>query len=71
MVSLGFALLALELSLEFIPLLLIEFIGEAGVVFQLLAFIGVLTWIGSRGNEWRRKHVLSRGFKPVSNSALT
>lgn len=69
MFYLGFALLALQLSLELLPLVLIEVLGEAGILFELLALVGVLIWIGSQGNEWRRKHVLSRGFKLVSASA--
>ncbi len=69
MSSLGFALLVLWLSLQFIPLVFLEIIGEAGIGFDLFISVGVLAWIGSQGNAWLRKDALSRGFKPAPTSA--
>ena len=71
MVVLGFALLAVYLLLQLIPLLFVELLGEAGIVVDLLISVGVLTWIGSRANVWLRRSALKRGFKLVSSSTPT
>ncbi len=67
--SLGFALLAVGLFLQSMPLLFIDSIGEAGFLVYPLVTVVVLTWIGGQGNAWLRKRALNRGFKPVSVSA--
>ena len=69
MFLLGFALLALELSLQLIPVLFIDFMAEAGIVVDLVVTVSVLIWIGAQGNAWLRRSVLNRGFTPVSASA--
>ena len=69
MIPLGFGLLALGLFLQLTPLFFIEFLGESGIVIDLVVSAGVLTWIGRQGNAWRRTSVLKNGFKLVSASA--
>ena len=69
MFLLGFALLALELSLQLIPEIFIDFMAEAGIVVHLVLTVGVLIWIGAQGNAWLRRSVLNRGFTLVSASA--
>ena len=69
MFLLGFALLALVLSLQLIPELFIDFLGEAGIVVDLVVTVSVLIWIGAQGNAWLRRSVLNRGFTLVSASA--
>ena len=69
MVLLGFALLALELSLQLIPMIFSNFVTEAGILVDLIVTISVLTWIGGQGNAWLRRSVLNRGFTLVSESA--
>ena len=69
MFLLGFALLALELSLQLIPEIFIDFLAEAGIVVHLVLTVGVLIWIGAQGNAWLRRSVLNRGFTLVSASA--
>ena len=69
MVLLGFGLLALELSLQLIPMIFRDFMAEAGILVDLIVAVSVLTWIGGQGNAWLRKRVLSRGFTLVSASA--
>ena len=71
MVLLGLGLLALELSLQLIPLIFGDFTTEAGILADLIVTVGVLTWIGSQGNAWLRRRVLNRGFTLVSASAPT
>lgn len=71
MVLLGFGLLALELSIQLIPVLFIDFLAEAGIVVDLIVTVGVLTWIGGQGNAWLRRSVLSRGYTLVSGSPPT
>ena len=68
---LGFALLAVGLFLQSMPLLFIDSIGEAGVLVYPFVMVIVLTWIGGQGNAWLRKDALNRGFKPASVSART
>ena len=69
MVLLGFGLLALELSLQLIPVLFIDFMAEAGILVNLVVSVSVLIWIGSQGNAWLRSSVLNRGYTLVSASA--
>ncbi len=69
MVLLGFALLALELSLQLIPMIFSDFVAEAGILVDLIVTISVLTWIGGQGNAWLRRSVLNRGFTLISESA--
>ncbi len=68
MFLLGFALLALELSLQLIPVLFIDFMAEAGIVVDLVLTVSVLIWIGAQGNAGLRRSVLNRGFTLVSAS---
>ena len=68
MVLLGVGLLALELSLQLIPLIFNNLAVEAGILVDLVVSVGVLTWIGSQGNAWLRRSVLNRGFTLVSAS---
>ena len=69
MVLLGFGLLALELSLQLIPVIFNNLAVEAGILVDLVVSVSVLTWIGSQGNAWLRRSVLNRGFTLVSASA--
>lgn len=68
MVVLGFALFAL---LQLIPLVLVGFVGDGGIVVDLIVTIVILAVIGDQGNAWLGKSALSRGFTPVSASART
>ncbi len=68
MVLLGVRLLALELSLQLIPLIFNNLMVEAGILVDLIVSVVVLTWIGSQGNAWLRRSVLNRGFTLVSAS---
>lgn len=70
MFSLGFALLAVYVGLQLIPVLFIDLFGGAGTLVDFFITVVVLTWIGSRANEWRRKSALERGFRPVSNPQI-
>ena len=70
MFSLGFALLAVYVGLQLIPVILIDLLGGAGTLVDFLITMVVLIWIGSRANEWRRKSALDRGFRPVSPSPI-
>ena len=65
----GFGLLALELSLQLIPVIFIDFMAEAGILFEPIVTVGVLIWIGGQGNAWLRKSALNRGFTLISASA--
>ena len=65
MVSLGFGLLAVHLSLQMIPMIFIDFMVEGGILLDLIVSLGVLIWIGGQGNTWLRKSALNRGFTPV------
>ncbi len=69
MFLLGFVLLALELSLQLIPEIFIDFMAEAGIAVHLVVTVAVLIWIGAQGNAWLRRSVLNRGFTLVSASA--
>ena len=60
MVVLGFLLLAL---LQLAPLLLVEIVGDVGIVVDLIVTVGILTVIGGQGNAWLRRSMLNRGFK--------
>ncbi len=65
MVSLGFGLLGIHLSLQMIPMIFIDFMMEGGILLDLIVSLSVLAWIGGRGNTWLRKSVLTRGFTLV------
>ena len=69
--GLGFALLAVGLLLQSMPLLFIESIGEAGIVVYPFVTVVVVTWIGRQGNTWLRRRAVNRGFKLVSSSPPT
>lgn len=66
MISLGFGLLGLHLSLQLIPMIFIDFMAEGGILLDLIVSGSVLIWIGGRGNTWLRRSVLDRGFTLVS-----
>ncbi len=68
MVLLGVGLLALELSLQLIPLVFSNLGVEAGILVDLVVSGVVLTWKGIQGNAWLRRSVLNRGFTLVSAS---
>ena len=65
MIVLGFALFAL---LQVIPLALVGFAGDGGLMFDLVITVIILAVIGDQGNAWLRRSVLHRGFKLVSES---
>ncbi len=65
MIVLGVAMLAL---LQLIPLALVGFVGDGGLVVDLVITIIILAVIGDQGNAWLRRSVLHRGFKLVSES---
>ena len=68
MVSLGFGLLAIHVSLQLIPLLFIDIWAERGILVDLVITLIVLGWIGGRGNAWLRHSLLNLGFTPVPAS---
>ena len=68
MVVLGFALLAL---LQLIPLLLVGFVGEGGIVVDLIVTVIILAVMGEQGNACLRRRALNSGFKLVSGSLPT
>jgi hypothetical protein len=65
MVSLGFGLLGIHLSLQMLPVIFLDFMAEGGILLDLIVSLGVLIWIGGQGNTWLRKSALSRGFTLV------
>lgn len=68
LVGIGFALLALGIFLRFTPVLFAMILGEAGVIFDLLISLVVITWVGLNGNEWRRRSMGKRSFELVARS---
>ena len=68
MIVLGFGLFAL---LQLIPLLLVGFVGDGGLVVDLIITVIILAVMGDQGNACLRRSALNRGFELVSESART
>ncbi len=68
MIVLGFGLFAL---LQLIPLLLVGFVGDGGLVVDLIITVIILAVVGDQGNAFLRRSALSRGFKLVSAPTRT
>lgn len=66
MVGVGFALLFLAIFLNILGnTLIVSSIGMGGVFIYLLISIGVLIWVGSSGNTWRKTSFEKKGYKLV------
>lgn len=68
MVGIGFALLGLGIILRISPILFVAVFGSAGAFIDFLISIGVIIWVGSKGNEWRRRSMDKRGFELIAQS---
>ena len=42
--------------------------GEGGLFYEWLFYLGIFTWVGFKGNNWRRDHLVKLGFTLAGQS---